>query len=104
MLYDNQATIQQQAMNQPMNQPKQQPLLMILGERFEKSLSQLQTMNARLQDITSRALGSVPPTADSSKNLQNPAVTSVGQLEQHQKALDGMLSQLHEIISRLDSL
>jgi hypothetical protein len=79
-----------------------QPRLIELGERFEKSLSEFQTLNANLRNIAERALGAIPETV--AKDAQGPGPATVSKLENYQQVLDGMLSRLRETIERLDQL
>lgn len=96
MSYQNQQTAASNALV-----PKQ-PRLIELGERFEKSLAELQNLNVMLRTIAERALGAIPENV--SKEAQGPGPATVGKLENYQQALDSMLSRLRETIDRLDSL
>jgi hypothetical protein len=82
--------------------PKVQPQLTQLDEQFEKSLSEMMQLNARLQQAADRLFGGIPESVD--KDGQLSGTGAIGKLHLHAGTLGGQLRKLRNSIERIESL
>jgi hypothetical protein len=80
-----------------------QPRLEQLGERFEKSLMELQDLQSRLCNVADRVLGPVPEAVGKDKG-DAPSSTAVGKLETMTEAFGHLLRRLRQTTDRLETL
>jgi hypothetical protein len=101
MAYGTLGSQQHQGLGAPTKNAQELRLDSLIN-RFEKSLSELQSLQMRNGNIADRILGSAPEEASQG---QPPAPSAtLGKIEALQENLDYLLSRLRHSVDRLETL